>query len=161
MFVSGEATILHADAPEAELAFLHPLPVERLWGLGPAAGRHLHALAHNHDPRAVVPRRRRRSIGSQRALGRTPRTAAELDAIAVTLVDRVTGRMRGAGRIGRTVVLRLRFADFTRATRSRTLERPTAVVSNSSAAHEPTAVATASLRLRGRTLYRGPNPRAR
>ena len=143
--------------PDAELAFLHPLPVERLWGvgkvtarklhergistvgevadlpagalvsmLGPASGRHLHALAHNYDPRPVVIGRRRRSIGSQRALGRAPRTADELDAVLVTLVDRVTRRMRTAGRIGRTVVLRLRFDDFTRATRSHTMPQPTA-----------------------------------
>ena len=49
--------------------------------LGPAAGRHLHALARNHDPRHVVTGRRRSSIGSQRALGRRPRTAEELDRV--------------------------------------------------------------------------------
>ncbi len=70
--------------------------------------------------------RRRRSIGSQRALGRRPRTAAELDAVLVALVDRVTRRLRAADRVGRTVVLRLRFGDFTRATRSHTLAQPTA-----------------------------------
>jgi DNA polymerase-4 len=143
--------------PDGELAFLHPLPVERLWGVGPAtarrlhergihtvaevarhpegslvamlgraSGRHLNALAHNRDPRRVQPRRRRRSIGSQRALGRRPRSPEELDAILVGLVDRVTGRMRGAGRVGRTVVLRLRFEDFARVTRSHTMSRPTA-----------------------------------
>jgi DNA polymerase-4 len=143
--------------PDGELAFLHPLPVERLWGVGPvtaeklrarglltvgqvaaleetalvsmlgaAAGRQLHALAHNRDRRRVRPGRRRGSIGSQRALGRTPRSHAELDATLVALVDRVTGRMRRAGRAGRTVVLRLRFDDFTRATRSQTLPRATA-----------------------------------
>ena len=143
--------------PDAELAFLHPLAVERLWGVGPvtsaklraqgiatvgqvarlpertlvsllglAAGRHLHALAHNRDPRPVRVGRRRGSIGSQRALGRSPRTAEEIDAILVGLVDRVTRRMRAAGRVGRTVVLRLRFADFSRATRSHTLPHATA-----------------------------------
>ena len=143
--------------PDAELAFLHPLPVERLWGVGPvtsaklrargittvgqvaglaevtlvsllgrAAGRHLHALAHNRDPRPVRVGRRRGSIGSQRALGRSPRTAADVDAILVGLVDRVTRRMRAAGRVGRTVVLRLRFGDFSRATRSHTLPHATA-----------------------------------
>jgi DNA polymerase-4 len=143
--------------PDGELAFLHPLPVERLWGvgrvtaeklhrrgivtvadvaaldetqlvglLGPGSGRHLHALAHNRDPRPVHPGRRRRSIGSQRALGRRPRTAVELDAVLVALVDRVTRRLRAADRVGRTVVLRLRFGDFTRATRSHTLTQPTA-----------------------------------
>jgi DNA polymerase-4 len=145
--------------PDDELGFLHPLPVERLWGVGPvtaqklrsrgfvtvgqvaglaettlvtmlgaAAGRQLHALAHNRDRRRVQPGRRRGSIGSQRALGRSrsPRSHAELDATLVALVDRVTGRMRRAGRAGRTVVLRLRFDDFSRGTRSHTLPRPTA-----------------------------------
>ena len=152
--------------PDGELAFLHPLPVERLWGvgnvtaaklhdrgitrvgevaqlpettlvnmLGPASGRHLHALAHNLDPRPVVVGRRRRSIGSQRALGRSPKTPEAVDTILVGLVDRVTRRMRAAGRVGRTVVLRLRFDDFTRATRSHTLLRATA--------HTETILATA------------------
>jgi DNA polymerase IV len=143
--------------PEGELAFLHPLPVRRLWGVGPvtagklndrgietvgqvaklgedvlvamlgrAAGRHLHALAHNQDPRRVQTGRRRGSIGSQRALGRSSRAPDELDAIVVGLVDRITRRMRAAGRIGRTVMLRLRFDDFTRASRSHTLTQPTA-----------------------------------
>jgi DNA polymerase-4 len=143
--------------PGGELAFLHPLPVERLWGvgriteaklhrvgvvtvgdvaalaedtlvalLGRASGRHLHALAHNRDPRPVHVGRRRRSIGAQRALGRSPRSPAALDESLVALVDRVTRRMRAADRPGRTVVLRLRFRDFTRATRSLTLARETA-----------------------------------
>jgi DNA polymerase IV len=143
--------------PDGELDFLHPLPVERLWGVGPvtsaklrsrgiatvgevaclaeatlvamlgrASGRHLHALAHNRDPRPVEVGRRRHSIGSQHALGRTPRSPEDIDAAVVALVDRVTRRMRAAGRVGRTVVLRLRFADFSRATRSHTLSQATA-----------------------------------
>src|SRR5256886_1719457 len=143
--------------PDDELGFLHPLPVERLWGvgkvtarnlhdhgiatvgqvarlgqpalvsmLGVAVGRHLDALAHNRDPRPVEPGRRRRSMGSQRALGRAPRSPDSIDAIVMGLVDQVTRRMRAAGRVGRTVVLRLRFDDFTRATRSRTLPQATA-----------------------------------
>jgi DNA polymerase IV len=143
--------------PEDELAFLHPLQVERLWGvgsvtaaklrgvgiatvgevaqlsesslvslLGRASGRHLHALAHNRDPRPVQARRRRRSIGAQRALGRSRKSLDDLDASIVGLVDRVTRRMRAAERIGRTVVLRLRFEDFSRATRSHTLPYATA-----------------------------------
>ncbi|TMM33793.1 MAG: DNA polymerase IV [Actinobacteria bacterium] len=143
--------------PGRELAFLHPLPVERLWGvgrvtagklhrlgirtvgevaalaeptlvslLGRASGRQLHALAHNRDPRPVQARRRRRSIGAQRALGRSPKTLEDVDTALVGLVDRVTRRMRAAGRVGRTVVLRLRFDDFSRATRSHTLHRATA-----------------------------------
>jgi DNA polymerase-4 len=143
--------------PDGELAFLHPLPVERLWGVGPvtasklralglttvgevaqlseaaliamlgrASGRHLHALAHNRDRRPVQVRRRRRSVGAQRALGRSPRSLDDVDSALVALVDRVTRRMRAAGRVGRTVVLRLRFADFSRATRSHTLPHATA-----------------------------------
>jgi DNA polymerase-4 len=143
--------------PERELAFLHPLPVERVWGigpataaklnergiasvgdlaripeptltviLGPAAARHVHALANNRDPRRVQPRRRRRSIGSQHALGRTRRSPGEIDTELVALVDRVTRRLRAARRVGRTVVLRLRFDDFSRATRSHTLPHATA-----------------------------------
>src|SRR5581483_11466264 len=142
--------------PEEELAFLHPLAVERLWGVGPAtarklhdygivtvgqvaavgeaalvvmlgraSGRHLHALAHNRDPRPVHRRRRRRSIGAQRALGRRERTDEELAEVLLVLIDRVTRRLRTAGRSARTVVLRLRFGDFTRVTRSRTLPLPT------------------------------------
>ncbi|MEU1364303.1 DNA polymerase IV [Micromonospora zamorensis] len=144
-------------APDAELAFLHPLPVERLWGVGPVtsaklrerrirtvgevarlgeaalvsmlgsgAGRHLHALAHNRDPRSVQVGRRRGSMGAQHALSRTPHAPAELDAILAGLVDRVSRRMRTAGRSGRTVVLRLRFGDYTRATRSHTIGKATA-----------------------------------
>jgi DNA polymerase IV len=143
--------------PDQELAFLHPLEVERLWGVGPvtsrklrdvgistvgevarldegllialvgrAQGRQLHALARNLDPRPVEKRRRRRSIGSQRARGRRPWTPGDLDADLIALVDRVTRRMRKASRVGRTVVLRLRFDDFTRATRSHTLLQATA-----------------------------------
>jgi DNA polymerase-4 len=103
--------------------------------LGRAAGRHLHALAHNRDPRPVRVGRRRGSIGSQRALGRSPRSADAIDAVVVGLVDRVTRRMRAARRVGRTVVLRLRFNDFSRATRSHTLPHATA--------HTQTILATA------------------
>jgi len=142
--------------PSDELAFLHPLAVERLWGvgrvtsqklrsrglrtvgqvaelpeaalmalLGRAAGRHLHAIAHNRDPRPVQVGRRRRSMGTQRALGRRRRSSEEIDAILIGLVDRLARRLRAAHRSCRTVVLRFRFADFTRATRSSTLPRST------------------------------------
>jgi DNA polymerase-4 len=148
--------LLEVD-PAKELEFLHPLPVERLWGVGPktaerlhawglrtvgdvaefplellegiigkASGRHLNALAHNLDPRRIETGRRRRSIGAQRARGRRPWTHAELDADLASLVDRVTRRMRKARRVGKTVILRLRFDDFERATRSRTLGQATA-----------------------------------
>jgi DNA polymerase IV len=143
--------------PDRELAFLHPLPVEQLWGvgvvtsgklrregittvaqvaelgertliriLGVAAGRHLHALAHNRDPRPVQVGRRRRSMGAQRSIGRRPKSAASVDAVLVSLVDRLARRLRAAHRVCRTVVLRLRFDDLSRATRSRTLSEATA-----------------------------------
>ena len=94
--------------------------------LGRASGRHLHALAHNRDPRAVRVGRRRRSIGSQRALGRRARSHDEIDATVVAIVDRIARRLRKGRRVCRTVVLRLRFADFTRATRSQTMPQATA-----------------------------------
>ncbi len=143
--------------PGEETAFLHPLRVESLWGVGPStaeklhargiltvgelarrsieelmaflgphSGRHLHAIAHNRDPRRVRSGGRRRSFGSQSAFSRSPRTADQLDAKLIALLDRVTRRMRSARRAGRTVVLRLRFGDFKRATRSRTLPYPSA-----------------------------------
>jgi DNA polymerase-4 len=138
--------------PDGELAFLHPLGVERLWGVGPvtagklhdrgirtvgevarlgeatlvsmlgrAAGRQLYALSHNRDPRRVRVGRRRGSIGAQRAIGRGPHSLDEIDATVVALIDKTTRRLRIAQRVCRTVVMRLRFDDFTRATRSHTL----------------------------------------
>jgi DNA polymerase IV len=140
--------------PNRELDFLHPLPVERLWGvgkvtasklhgrgirtvaqvaaleedllvhlLGRASGRHLHALAHNRDPRVVRTGQRRRSIGSQRARRYT--SWDSIDSSVIAIVDRVARRLRTGRRFCRTVVLRLRFDDFSRATRSLTMPRLT------------------------------------
>ena len=94
--------------------------------LGRASGRHLHALAHNRDPRPVQarPPPRARSARSARSAARG--IPGAIDAALVGLVDRVTRRLRARGRVGRTVVLRLRFDDFTRATRSHTLPHATA-----------------------------------
>ena len=141
--------------PDQEEAFLHPLPVERLWGvgavtakklhgigirtvgqlaqlepstaevlLGRAAGAHLHALARLRDPRPVEPTKRHSSIGSQRALGNRARSAEELAVILTQLVDPLARRLRDRGSSCRTVILRLRYGDYTKATRSRTLPKP-------------------------------------
>jgi len=94
--------------------------------LGVASGRHLHALAHNRDPRRVETGKRRGSIGSQSALGRRPKTPESLESLLLGIVDRVTRRMRKADRAGRTITLRFRYDDFTRVTRARSLAHPTA-----------------------------------
>ena len=142
--------------PGEEAEFLHPLPVERIWGVGRAtaerlhaagvdtvgdiartpetslvaivgghAGRRLLAIATNRDLRPVRSGRRRRSYGAQRALGLRRYRRGEVEPSLDALVDRVTRRMRTAHRVGRTVILRMRFGDYSRATRSATLTRAT------------------------------------
>ncbi|MFI7000687.1 DNA polymerase IV [Nocardia sp. NPDC050175] len=142
--------------PDAELDFLHPLPIERLWGvgevtarilhehgitrvgqladlgesplralLGAGAARHLYALSWARDPRRVETGVRRRSIGAQRALGRQLHPPDDIEAYLHGLTDRLGRRLRAADRICRTLVLRMRFDDFTRATRSHTLPEAT------------------------------------
>jgi DNA polymerase IV len=172
--------------PDRELAFLHPLPVRRLWGVGAKTADKLHAhgihtvadvaelsesmlgsivgggmghqlfaLSRNIDRRRVVTGVRRRSVGAQRALGRSGNAMShsEIDAVVVNLVDRITGRMRKSDRTGRTVVLRLRFNDFSRATRSHTLPQATASSSAIlSAARELVAAAAPLIAERGLTL---------
>lgn len=142
--------------PGEELAFLHPLPIERLWGVGPVtaerlrarglttvadvaeleperlegmlgrgAAHHIHSVSNNRDPRRVETKRRRRSIGSQRSFARGRLDRHDVEALLLEVVDGVSARLRAADRVGRTVVLRLRFGDFTSATRSRTLPQAT------------------------------------
>lgn len=154
-------------APGGELDFLHPLPVECLWGVGPATharlarfgvrtvgdlaalgeatlvaavgeshGRHLHALAHNVDERPVEPHRSVKSVGHEETFGTDHRDRVVLGREVVRLADRTGHRLRASGRAGRTVQLKVRFADFSTITRSRTLEQAT----------DSTAVITATAR---------------
>ncbi|MGZ5311301.1 MAG: DNA polymerase IV [Solirubrobacterales bacterium] len=147
---------LRVVPPGRTLEFLHPIPVEDFWGVGGPtarrlharglltvghlarasearlaeivgahAARNLHALANNRDPRRVRRGSHRRSFGSQSAFSRTA-SPARLDCTLFSIAERVTRRMRFAGRAGRTVTLRVRFGDYTRASRSRTLGQPTA-----------------------------------
>ena len=138
--------------PGTEAAFLHDLPVELMWGVGPvvrarladqgvftigqlarrpgrslerllgrAVGGKLSALALNRDPREVVTRRRARSVGAQSALGRKPAVEATFRPTLLHLADRVASRLRAKSRAGRTVTVRVRFADLRAVTRSVTL----------------------------------------
>ncbi|MGY3446401.1 MULTISPECIES: DNA polymerase IV [unclassified Bradyrhizobium] len=141
--------------PDAELSFLHELPVELMWGvgpvtrarleaigvatigqlatlsersltrlLGPAAGEKLAALACNRDPRQLKPHRRARSAGAQSALGRKPATMQVIRPTLMHLADRVATRLRAKSRPGRTVTVRVRFADMKSVTRAITLDAP-------------------------------------
>ena len=140
--------------PGTELDFLHDLPVELMWGvgpvtkarlaeigvltigqlaktpgwslerlLGPAAGEKLAALAWNRDPREIKTHRRARSAGAQSALGRKPAEERVFRPTLRHLADRVGSRLRAKSRPGRTVTVRVRFADLRSVTRSLTLTR--------------------------------------
>ena len=142
--------------PGEELAFLHPLPVRSLWGVGPqtqkrlatlgvrtvgdladlgedtlvaalgeARGRHLHALAHNVDDRAVEPERAVKSIGHEETFPVDHTDPEVLRREVARLADRTAARLRASGHRGRTVQLKVRYADFRTITRSRTLPAPT------------------------------------
>lgn len=143
--------------PDGEDAFLHPLAVERLWGvgeataarlrgygirtagdlaelpehvlvglLGGAGGRHLHAVVHGRTGTELTMGGHRSSIGAQRALGRGPHSPEGVQAALLGLVDRVTHRLRESDKLAGCVVLRLRFDDYTKVTRSHTLAHATA-----------------------------------
>jgi DNA polymerase IV len=141
--------------PDAELSFLHELPVELMWGvgpvtrarlgaigvttigqlaklsersltrlLGPAAGEKLAALAWNRDPRRIRTHRRASSAGAQSALGRKPAEDHVVRPTLLHLADRIGTRLRAKSRPGRTVTVRVRFANLQSVTRSITLEAP-------------------------------------
>jgi DNA polymerase-4 len=141
--------------PDSELAFLHDLPVELMWGVGPATkarlakidvhtigqlaqlpgwslqrvvgravGEKLTALAWNRDPREIKTHRRAQSAGAQSALGRKPAEERVFRPTLRHLADRVATRLRAKSRPGRTVTVRVRFANLNSVTRSVTLDAP-------------------------------------
>jgi DNA polymerase-4 len=143
---------------EGTLAFLHPLPVSALWGvgeqtgrrlaglglrtvgdiaqvplaaleraLGRAAGAHLHALAWGRDERSVVPGVTEKSIGAEETFGTDTGDPEVIRRELLRLSGRTAQGLRSAGAVARTVVIKLRLADFTTITRSRTLPAPTDV----------------------------------
>jgi DNA polymerase-4 len=143
---------------EETIAFLHPLPVGALWGvgerteeslhrlglrsvadlahtpvdtlrraLGEAAGTHLHELSWGRDPRPVEPEQVEKSIGAEETFARDVDDATIVLRELLRLSERVAARLRAAGLVGRTVVLKVRFADFTTITRSRTVTEATDV----------------------------------
>src|SRR5436190_5428574 len=140
------------------VAFLHPLPVGALWGvgektekeltrlglhtvgdiahtprntlvraLGQAAGSHLHALSWGRDERRVVAHEPDKSIGAEETFSRDVDDPDVVRRELLRLAERTAARLRTAGLAGRTVSVKIRFADFTTITRARTLPEPTDV----------------------------------
>ena len=147
--------------PAGELDFLHDLPVELMWGVGPvtksrlaevgvrtigqlaktserslerllghAAGEKLAALSWNRDPRQIKTKHRARSAGAQSALGRKPAERRVFQPTLRHLADRIGARLRAKSLCGRTITVRVRFANFRAVTRSITLATPTSATKN-------------------------------
>jgi len=141
--------------PSSEREFLHDLPVELMWGVGPvtkarlaevgvrtigqlakmpgrslqgllgsAAGEKLSALSWNRDPREIKTHRRARSAGAQSALGTQPAQESIFLPALRHLADRISARLRAKSLSGRTVTVRVRFADLRAVTRSVTFDTP-------------------------------------
>jgi len=102
-----------------ELAATPGRSLERL--LGRAVGAKLGSLAWNRDPRAIETAHRARSVGAQSALGRKEISTELLRMTLRHLADRVATRLRAKERAGRSVTVRVRFAEMQSVTRSITL----------------------------------------
>jgi DNA polymerase-4 len=143
---------------QSVVAFLHPLPIGALWGVGErteevltrlglrtigdiaataestlvsavgqAAGSHLYALAWGRDERSVTPNEPERSIGAEETFGQDVDDPAIIRRELLRLSERCAARLRGTDQVARTISIKVRFADFTTITRSRTLREPTDV----------------------------------
>src|SRR6516165_5613912 len=109
-------------AATIRLSQQHSCSLERL--LGRAAGEKLTALAWNRDPREIRTHHRAQSAGAQSALGKKPAEEQVFRPTLRHLADRVASRLRAKSRPGRTVTVRVRFADLNSVTRSVTLDAP-------------------------------------
>ena len=110
----------------ATVGELAALPVDMVVAaVGRATGTHLHALANGHDDRPVEVDRAARSVSHETTFDTDRHDPASLDAVLVQLADGVAGRLRRADLVGRTVVLKVRHADFRTVQRARTLDAPT------------------------------------
>ena len=111
-----------------QLANTSPHALDRL--LGPAAGEKLLALAWNRDPREIRTHHRAQSAGAQSALGRKPAVESVYRPALAHLADRIGTRLRAKSLAGRTVTVRVRFADLRAVTRSLTLDAPIAATAS-------------------------------
>ena len=111
-----------------QLANTSPHALDRL--LGPAAGEKLLALAWNRDPREIRTHHRAQSAGAQSALGRKPAVESVYRPALAHLADRIGTRLRAKSLAGRTVTVRVRFADLHAVTRSLTLDAPIAATAS-------------------------------
>lgn len=107
----------------ADIAHLPRATLTR--ALGQAAGNHLHDLAWGRDDRRVAPFQSEHSIGSDETFGRDIDDVVELKRHLLKLSDRVAARMRSREVAGKTVVVKVRFSDFTTITRTRTMKEYT------------------------------------
>jgi len=109
----------------AELAHTDVAALQR--AVGRATGAHLHDLAWGRDPRPVTPERQEKRVGSETTFETDLRDPAAIEAAVLAMADRTAQHLRAKGLVGRTVSLKVRTADFTTLTRSRTLAAPTDV----------------------------------